>query len=136
MTIPNIRQNLENIDYDRKNPKTYLVFVPGLSLVIQKIQMAKVLPLPEFQANNKCEFKHNKFFDICKWHLRGSAVQCAALSIAIKTLALPIFSYITLVSLFELGDTAIKALKNDATFTELQPNGSKKQIHRSALNLF
>lgn len=45
MSLSSIKQKLENIDYAWTKPQTYLVLVPGLSLVIQKIQLANTLPL-------------------------------------------------------------------------------------------
>ena len=44
MNFSNVRQSLENIDYAWTKPQTYLVLVPGLSLIIQKIQLANTLP--------------------------------------------------------------------------------------------
>ena len=150
MNFSNIRQSIESIDYAWTKPQTYLVFVPGLSLLIQKIQFANILPLTKYvqllPLPNNAEFpqptpdedaKTRHFINICKWHLRGSLVQIAASTIAIKTLALPIFSLLAIVAGFEMVDTFIKIVRNPATVYEFHPNGAVKTvISNPACNIF
>lgn len=114
MNISSIRQSLENIDYKWNNPKTYLVLVPGISLLIQKIQLSKILPLNPADQILK-PLKSLKFVDICKCHLRGSLIQMMASVIAVKVFALPLFSIIGIVATYELINTAILGLKNPVT---------------------
>lgn len=45
MSLSTIKQTIENIDYAWTNPLSYTVLIPGLSLIIQKIQFDKLLPL-------------------------------------------------------------------------------------------
>jgi hypothetical protein len=77
MSFSGIGQNLEKIDYAWTKPQTYLVLVPGLSLIVQKIQLASALPLtnPVTQENvEQANAKSMKFAKICKWHLRGCSI--------------------------------------------------------------
>ncbi len=99
MNFSGIRQSLENIDYAWNKPQTYLVLVPGLSLIIKNIQLAEVLPLPPI--NNvilispneaiQLEASSRKFATICKWHFGGSIIQMIACAVATKTFAVPFF---------------------------------------------
>lgn len=131
--MSNITQFLGNIDYDWKKPQTYLVMVPALSFLIEKIQLAKVLPLP---ADN--DQKNRQFAKICAWHLRGSLVQLTACIVAKQVfhVSSPILSAIYLVSSAEALYTALKALTNRCTINEYYPNGKIKKSHTSIPNLF
>lgn len=142
MNISNIKQKLESVDYVWTKPQTYLVFIPGISLVIQKIQLANTLPLinnnlTTLQNVAQADAKSRKFANICKWHLRGSMVQILASVIAIKFFAVPIFLLLAILATYELADTLIKSLKNSITFYELYPNGSiKSKTSPSACTIF
>lgn len=130
-------------------PATYLVFVPGLSLLIQKIQMKAVLPLPPFpklneaatfiEGSKRLDLASRKFINICKWHLRGSFVQAfILLSLANKTkkIALPILA-IGISIFYELLDTTHKALKNKPAIYEFSTAGNIKNMFLvSAFNIF
>ena len=91
MNISNIRQNIENIEYAWNKPASYLVLVPGLSLLIQKIQFAN------YKEGHPPEVE-SKFFNICRWHVRGALVKVA---IAVGLLAAPLFSLLVVLSIFE-----------------------------------
>jgi hypothetical protein len=140
MSFSGIRQNLENIDYAWTKPQTYLVLVPGLSLIVQKIQLANTLPL----INNitqqniaQADAKSRKFANICKWHLRGSMIQITASIIAIKVFAVPLFSLVAILATYELVDTLIKSLRNSITLYEFHPNGIIKSMTSTrACNIF
>lgn len=134
MNFSKIRQNLENIDYAWTKPQTYLVLVPGLSLIIQKIQLANTLPLID---NVTEQAKSRKFANICKWHLRGSMIQITASIIAIKVFAVPLFSLLAILATYELVDTLMKSLRNSITLYEFYPNGNIKIMRKmSACNIF
>lgn len=140
LAFSNIRQNLENIDYSWNKPQTYLVFVPGLSLIIQKIQFSKVLPLIDDVTPSNIQeaaSKSKKFTEICKWHLRGSLIQLTVALIAIHIFAIPFFSLIVIFAGCELIDTIFHCLKNNPILYEFHANGAvKKKISVSALNIF
>jgi hypothetical protein len=154
MILSVIKQNLKNIDYAWDNPQTYLVFVPGLSLAIQKIQIATVLPLKtenlfkSLQKHWKPECKENltllmqennerskKFAAICKWHLTGSLVQMLVSAVAVKFFAAPLLSIFLMISAYELGDTFVKALTNQMTIIETYSDGSIKRMKSSYISL-
>lgn len=135
---------LENIDYASTKPQTYLVLVPGLSLIIQKIQLANTLPLPVIgnemlmqpQAT-QLDASSRKFANICKWHLRGSMIQIVASVIAVKAFAAPLFSLLAILATYELVDTLIKSLRNSITLYEFYPNGNVKSMTiKAACNIF
>ena len=143
MSFSEVKQKLANIDYSWTKPKTYVVFVPGLSLIIQKIQFAKVLPLivldsmKDSEKARAADFKSRKFATICKWHLLGSITQSIACIIVVNVFALPLFSLLGLIPSYELVNTLSKTLLNKATICEFYDNGSVKQINFvSAFSLF
>jgi hypothetical protein len=140
MNFSDIRQSLENIDYAWAKSQTYLVFVPGLSLIIQKIQLANTLPLINNvtqQNMTQADEKLRKFANICKWHLRGSMTQIAASVIAIKVFAIPLFSLLAILATYELVDTLVKSLRNSITLYEFHQNGIIKSVtSTSACNIF
>lgn len=131
------------MDYAWNKPETYLVLVPGVSLLIQKIQFANLLPLPSLtkitpQKASEANEKSMKFVKICKWHLRGSMAQILASVMAVHLFAAPIFAAITL-TLASLGVlyTVSKAGKQTAVVCEFFPNGKVKNISmESALRIF
>lgn len=130
-----------DIDYGWQKPEIYMVFVPGLSLVIQKMQMAKVLPLTPNKERNSSDVAANdkakKFIDICKWHLRGSITQVLVCTVAVKVFALPVFSLIALVSLYEMSDTFARAYKSGSICVYTYRGDSPPDIeYRSAINIF
>ena len=140
MSFSGIRQSLESIDYAWFKPQTYLVLVPGLSLIIQKVQLANTLPLINNVTQQnvaQADAKSRKFGNICKWHLRGSMIQIAASVIAIKVFAVPLFSLLAILATYELVDTLIKSLRNSITLYEFHPNGTiKSMTSTSACNIF
>lgn len=129
MAVQNIRQKLESIDYSVKNLSTYLVFVPGLSLLIQKVQTAKTLPLPavtSFNFDPLQQEKSTRFAAICKWSLRGSMTQAIVCMVAFSVFQMPIFGLLALVAGYEMIDTIRLAIQNTVTKYELNENGSLK----------
>ena len=140
MSFSGIRQGLESIDYAWVKPQTYLVLVPGLSLIIQKVQLANTLPLINNVTQQnvaQVDAKSRKFANICKWHLRGSMIQIAASVIAIKVFAVPLFSLLAILASYELVDTLIKSLRNSIKLYEFHPNGNiKSMTSTSACNIF
>lgn len=143
MVLSNITQSLKNIDYDWTKPQTYFVFIPGLSLLVQKIQLASVLPLindvitPENAVQLNAESR--KFANICKWHLRGSMTQLLIAAIASKVLlAAPFFSLFFLsLTIYEMLDTLITSLRNRINLVEFYPNGNIQRVtFTSACNVF
>jgi hypothetical protein len=142
MNFESIKQNLANIDYAWNKLETYVVFIPGLSLVVQKIQLAAVLPWINGEVINpqnadQANLKSRKFLNICKWHLRGSMVQIMVSLIAIKLFALPTFSWVSLLATYEMVDTLAKGIINRVTLYEFYPSGKlKKMTSVSACNIF
>jgi hypothetical protein len=140
MNLSNIKQDLASIDYSWKKPQTYLVFVPGLSIVIQKIQFANVLPLIQDMTSEnlpEAAAKAERFLDICTWHGRGSLVQLTASILAVNFLSSSIFLLIALLPLYELANTFFKAFTNPVTLFEFHQNGTVKSMTKqTALSIF
>lgn len=146
MNLSSIGQYLQNIDYSWTKPKTYLVIVPGISLIIQKIQLANILPLiseilekhPTMQQSSiQVDGVSRKFANICKWHLRGSMIQIMVCLIAMKIFAAPMFLSLGILAGYEMVDTLIKSLRNTVIFYEFYPNGNVKNItYSNAYNIF
>lgn len=123
MTIlESARQTVASMSYQWYRPATYLVFVPGLSLLIQKIQMRAMLPLMpanfSLQKQNQelirtADSQARKFITVCKWHLVGSLLQILMVrrtAMKIQRFRLPIL-VMGAIATFELLDTAYKAFK-------------------------
>ncbi len=128
---------IQDIDYKWTNPKTYVVLVPVLSLIVQKVQLSNLLPLPKSDDQKKLDAASRKFCDVCKWHLRGSMVQTLAAIIAIKFYGKNAFAWLGALAAYEMADTAWKGLKNPGTIYEFYPNGSvKRQESANACNIF
>lgn len=122
----NIRNKLVKIEYGKSNPSTYMVFIPVLSLIVQKIQMAHLLPLKNAQNQGSYSQQNSislKLINVCKWHLRGSMVQTVACIVASKIYKLPIFSIIGILAMYEILDTGFKALTNKVSVYKLSPDG-------------
>lgn len=142
MVFSSVTQSLRNIDYDWTKPQTYFVFIPGLSLLVQKIQLASALPLsndpitPENAVRLDAESR--KFANICKWHLRGSMTQLAIAAIVAKTLlTVPFSLFFVSLTAYEMLDTLITSLRNRIQLFEFYPNGNIKSItFISACNIF
>lgn len=91
MDLTSIKNSLGSIDYSLKDPKTYLIFVPGLSLVIQKIQVDKILPIDDSLTFKEKDIRGRQFLTICKWSLRSSLFQLVAVAAAVNLFANPLF---------------------------------------------
>lgn len=121
MNFSSIRQSIEAIDYSWTNPQTCMVLIPGLSLLIQKVQMAKAIPM----LHNAMQSGHgkvpavNKFLNICIWHLKGSAVQAAICSVAYQIFKNKLLLLFSLAALLELADTVVRAYQQRYIFAVL-----------------
>lgn len=131
----NVRNKIESIDYDWTKLHTYAVFIPGLSLLIQKIQLANLLPfeppsLKDVSLENVAMLstKQNRFIAICRWHYIGSITQCISCIIAVQFFVHPLFSLIAACACYELGDTTVNGLKNSVTLFDFYPNGGVKNM--------
>jgi hypothetical protein len=136
MDLTSIKNNLESIDYSLKDPKTYLIFVPGLSLVIQKIQVDKILPIDDSLTFQEKDIRGRQFLTICKWSLRSSLFQLVAVAAAVNLFANPLFGLMEIFVCYQLGYTAYLSRTN-VTCYEFYPNGNVKSLSSSwAFNLF
>src|SRR5438128_663791 len=92
--LNSVKEKIENMDYNWNSPSTYLTMVPGVAIIVQKIQFAKLLPFdtnlnnPNHRSENE---KAKKFLKVCKWNLRGSMFQTLGVVFATNLLAKPIF---------------------------------------------
>lgn len=133
MILSKLTQSIQSIDYDWKKPQTYLVFIPGLSLLIQKVQMAHILPLSNEEVTGENAARLNaqtkRFVQICKWHYGGSMTQLIIAIIASKILlASPFAPFFVLLTTYEFLDTWIKGLRNGIHVTEFYPDGRVKRL--------
>lgn len=100
--INSIFQRIEDIDYAWEKPESYVVFIPGLSILVQQIQSGNFIanramhpdilnvlqmsPAQQKQEADKVNLQSHKCSKWCQWHSRGAIVQ-----MAIALLALQIF---------------------------------------------
>lgn len=142
MNFSGIKQSLANIDYSLNKAQTYLVLVPGLSLVIRKIQLANVLPLINNVLPNQmqnfalapADTSSRKFARICGSHLLGSTIQLIAIYAA-GVFVSPLFFLLAIPSLYEMIDSAKLGLKTVMTYKP-QANGGYTVVIGSALGAF
>jgi hypothetical protein len=112
-----------SMTYNWSNPTTYLVFVPIVSLIVQKFQLIPVSP------HGHCtpviaDQKARTFLKVCKWHLRGSLVQTLffiATAIKINRLPFPLL-VLGLFSTFEHLNTAYIAINNPVVIYKFFPD--------------
>jgi hypothetical protein len=137
MNLSSLRKNLENFDYRGNSLKTYLVFVPVLSLIIQKIQLANILPLPSilnFDERTQQEWvqinsRSRKFALICKWHFGVSVIQAIAAAVLAITKVAPLVSILLgLTAAYAMGSILVKAFKNTTAICEFHSDGSFKAV--------
>jgi hypothetical protein len=78
--------------------------VPGLSLLIQKIQLSNLLPLGDYNSNKfiEADLGARKFVKLCKWHLRGSMIQILICVISKEVFEKPVFLLLGAIATFEL----------------------------------
>lgn len=139
--LSRITQSIQSMDYDWKKPQTYLVFVPGISLLIQKVQMAHILPLSNEEVTGENAARLNtqtkRFVQICKWHYGGSMTQLIIAIIASKILlASPLVLFFVSLTAYELLDTWIKGLRSPVQVTEFYPDGRvKRQVFGNVWSL-
>lgn len=139
MNLSSIRQSIESINYSWTNPLTSLVLIPGVSLLINRVQLAKVVPMLMTAKHSIQEeaAASNKFLNICKWHFRGSAIQTVVCFVAFKIFANQLLLLLSVFALMEFAGTAATALKHRITLVELDAQGNvKKLTNVSALRFF
>ncbi len=129
MVFSRIQQSINNIDYAWNKPQSYLALIPGISLLIQKIQLAKILPLinnmhpPKIDDSSqekgisKDEGIVRKYSNLSKWHVRGSLISLIA-SIALINIY-PLVTFIGAgLSLFQM----INILRANCSHSVVQHN--------------
>ncbi len=129
MILSSLRQSIENINYAWNKPQSYLVLIPGISLLVQKIQLAKILPSIEKmrppiiddrnQDDNVSEDEVivKKYSNISKWHVKGSLMSLIG-SIALISIN-PLATFIgTIFSLYQM----INILRSNCSHCIVQHN--------------
>lgn len=86
MSINAIKEGALNIEYGWSHPGSLVVLVPGLSLLVQKIQSAHILevlkttyPKSEQIVQKLSSPEYKKLGAMYDWHHVGSGIQCVAL---------------------------------------------------------
>jgi hypothetical protein len=132
---------LTSFDYRYNDPRSFVVLIPGLSLLVQTERLAKLLPLPKpdiAQAyfNRKgaitdewknYAIKVEKIETLCKWHSRGACFQMVLSMIAVNSFAIPLFSLLGMIATCELGLILMTVLQNNVMVIDnYGKNGSHK----------
>ena len=138
VSISGIKQAIEkNIDYSWTKPQTYLVLVPVISLIIQKVKFAKEFNLINSDNNKEKSIVSKDFANICKWHLRGSMMQMIVAIVALVFSAVnPIFALIAIISAYEALSTVYNGFGNQVTLHTVHPDGSYSLDTRSPISIF
>jgi hypothetical protein len=137
MDLTNIKNYVCDKEYAWNEPHTYLLLVPGVSLVLQKMQFSEALPLTFNKMQHQYPLTTNnesrKFANICKWHLRGSMTQLIICIIAVKAFSLPLFSLLAILATYEMVDTLYKGLANRITLYEFNEDRSIKSLRSTSM---
>jgi hypothetical protein len=125
------------------------VLVPGLSLFIEKMQFAKILPLPELKIDiisadgknlDKLAFnhKHQQCAKISAWHQRGTLAQmiCVIAFRAILQSNPPILNLIALLATVEVVYTLYQTIQNPPMVNNYFKNGQLNQGIKTFPNIF
>jgi hypothetical protein len=124
------REKIANLEYSWKNPAAYVVFVPGISLIVEKIKLAD-LKIPSFDSNKTIqdvtgfEEENKKLISLFRGHLIGSLSQMAISGLIVMSFAPSVFTAISLlalmVSTFEFAYTLYQSVT--MTLGVTQKNG-------------
>ena len=136
-----ISQLANNMDYKWNNPKTYAIFVPGLSLAIQIIQTSNILPKHKAAADKQLSFSLFlvssaaavlKIRRICRFNCLGALAQMTASSVALFVLSNPFMILVaascSLLSTYQFAHITYEALVK-MKLTIQNPNGSSKSAN-------
>ena len=138
MRLSEIKNEILKMDYSPYNIKTYVVFVPVLSLIVKKIQMAYLLPfinkIPTQQVVKDHNDKVSRYNKVSNWHYLGMGAQVATITAVLVTVvhavsmtnfallaALPIFY-----ALYSFID-CLRDVTRSALFYEFDPDGNIKR---------
>lgn len=134
MFLSNITKSIGNIEYSLTSPKSYLAFIPGISLIVQKVQLNQMLPIInkmkppiiDDRNNDKIITKEESivrnYSNLSKWHVRGSIIDII-ISIALKIILgwnfIPmVISYISIYQIYNI-------MKANNSHTVIQHNDLK-----------
>jgi hypothetical protein len=122
MSLSGIKTNMQKLDYSWSNPAAYSVVIPGLSLIVQKVQLYNLLPMmTDVKPHNfiKADMQARQFMKVCDWHMAGSMVQIIATAFLVNYFAIPMLALIAVPAVYEFLDTAIKRLRNRIVIYQL-----------------
>jgi len=148
-SLADIKESLKEIDYSPNKPLSYLVFVPGLSLLIQKVQFTRIRPFLDSldrldrptnaEAADTYNLHSRQYANICTWHLRGSIAQVAISALAVSLFANSWFLLPAALAGYELVDTFYRTCQNRApiyTFNQEGDVSHRKVTFLSIRNIF
>lgn len=99
--IERAERALRSGDFAWNSPKTYVVLVPGISLLLGIDFIAGHIPdlVQAVDCNNNLlkDRVSKRILPICKWQFRGAVVQGAAAALALKVGLLPAVAGLTLI---------------------------------------
>jgi hypothetical protein len=86
ISFQTIKESIFNINYGFGEPKSLIIFVPIVSLIVQKIQISDLIDTlkntyktPYQFVDLKKSFDYGKLKTIYKWHALGSLIQTISL---------------------------------------------------------
>lgn len=82
--------SIRTMDYSWKSPSTYLAFVPGVSLLIQRVNRAKA---EQYLGSSASDLSNDRFARhlrrVTLWHLAGALTTGAVACVAVKSRVFP-----------------------------------------------
>lgn len=134
--MSNVLTSIKNMDYSATDPKSYLVVVPGISLVFLSIQNRLLNINPTFdQSKADSDPQYLKNFknqqQACSrrftWNLVGATIAYTAVRVALVSAGLSLFNPLFILSFASLSFAAASGLQNKVTVLHLNENGTLKK---------
>lgn len=136
-----IKNEILNMDYSPYKIKTYIVFIPVISLIVKKIQMNNISHLiktiPNLETVEEYNLKQKKFEQLSKWHYFGSSAQIVfsvgaiATFIAMSSLVTAYFVFLASIpiftALYEWVDS-FNGITTACLYYEFDSNGEVKRM--------
>lgn len=96
----------------------YTVFIPVVSLVMQKIQAQNILPIMHSFAPGDAISR--QFIHLCRWNMAGALAQLFASAIAVNIFAMPAFAILSCIAGYQVIETSLNCFQQVAI---VSPNG-------------
>ncbi len=116
-----IKQHFVNMDYGFDNPSSLIVLVPGLAIIVRRIQIVSICRNLDNQLRQNPQFdwhaspENAKIDRIYKWHILGGALQMAASFVLLQKYNLTTLFIVTCIFAWhQILHSAVRCLSYDS----------------------